>query len=134
MKTTSLKTALGASALLAALGGAVLLPAPASAGEHQSYVGNGAPATLEQVRRRIFVAPAYGYDDPIITGRLITRRRWPMLRPWPMRRRWLMRRRQLTTTFRLSVTAMGLVLASPSSVRAAASMSAISRASYGAVV
>ena len=62
MKTTALKTALGASALLALLGGASLLPAPASAGEHQSYLGDGAPATLQEVRRRIYVAPAYGYD------------------------------------------------------------------------
>jgi hypothetical protein len=66
MKTT-VKTALGASALLALLGGASLLPAPASAGEHQSYLGDGAPATLQEVRRRIYVAPAYGYD-PYYSG------------------------------------------------------------------
>jgi hypothetical protein len=46
-ETTSLKTALGASALLALIGGAVFLAAPASAGEDQSYVGDGAPATLQ---------------------------------------------------------------------------------------
>jgi hypothetical protein len=62
MKATFLKTALGGAITLALLGGAALLPAPASAGERQSYLGDGAPATLEQVRRRIFVAPAYGYD------------------------------------------------------------------------
>ena len=64
MKTTVLKTALGACAALTLIGGAALLPAPASAGEQHSYLGDGAPATLEQVRRRIFVAPDYGYDDP----------------------------------------------------------------------
>ena len=58
MKATFLKTALGGAMMLALLGGA----APASAGERQSYIGDGAPATFEQVRRRIFVAPAYGYD------------------------------------------------------------------------
>jgi len=63
MKPTALKTALGGSALLIALlSGAALLPATASAGEHQSYWGDGAPGTVEQVRRRIFVAPDYGYD------------------------------------------------------------------------
>ena len=64
MKTV-LKIALGGTALiLALLGGAALLPATASAGERNSYLGDGAPATLEQVRRRIWVGPAYGYDDP----------------------------------------------------------------------
>ncbi len=62
MKATVLKTALGGALALVLLGGAALLPVPASAGERQSYIGDGAPATLEQVRRRIFVAPAYGYD------------------------------------------------------------------------
>ena len=62
MKATFLKTALGGAITLALLGGAALTSAPASAGERQSYLGDGAPATLEQVRRRIFVAPAYGYD------------------------------------------------------------------------
>ena len=62
MKPTILKTALGLSALLAALG-AAFVPTAASAGERQSYVGDGAPATLQHVRR-VFVAPAYGYDDP----------------------------------------------------------------------
>jgi hypothetical protein len=65
MKTT-LKTAFGASALLVLLGGASLLPAPASAGEHQSYLGDGAPAILQEVRRRIYVAPGY---DPYYAGR-----------------------------------------------------------------
>ena len=62
MKTTVLKTALGGAMALALLDGAALLPTPASAGERQAYIGDGAPAALEQVRRRIFVAPAYGYD------------------------------------------------------------------------
>ena len=62
MKTTSLKTALGGGALvLALIGGGAFLPAPASAGEQHGYLGDGAPATLQQVR--IFVL-AYGYDDP----------------------------------------------------------------------
>lgn len=64
MKTTSLKTALGGGALvLALIGGGAFLSALASAGEQHLYLGDGAPATLQQVRR-IFVAPAYGYDDP----------------------------------------------------------------------
>lgn len=68
MKATFLKTAVGGAMMLALLGGAAVLPAPASAGEHDSYIGDGAPATLEQVRRRIFVAPAYGYDDYYYDG------------------------------------------------------------------
>ena len=63
MKPTSLNIALGSALVLTLLGGAALLPATASAGDHQSYLGDGAPAALQQVRRRIFVAPAYGYDD-----------------------------------------------------------------------
>jgi hypothetical protein len=62
MKVTLLKTALGGAMMLALLGGAAFVSAPASAGERQAYIGDGAPATLEQTRRRIFVAPAYGYD------------------------------------------------------------------------
>jgi hypothetical protein len=62
MERTILRTALDACAALALLGGAVLLPAPASAGERQAYLGDGAPATLQEVRRRIYVVPAYGYD------------------------------------------------------------------------
>ena len=63
MKTTPLKTALGGGALvLALIGGGAFLPASASAGEQHGTLGDGA-ATLQQVRR-IFVAPAYGYDDP----------------------------------------------------------------------
>ena len=75
-------------------------------------------------------------------ARVIDRRSPPMVRRSPMRPPWPMRRvrptatsrRSITITRRRLVTAMGLVLASPSSVRAAASMSAISRACYGAVV
>jgi hypothetical protein len=62
MKRAVLKTALGTCAALATIGGAALLPAPASAGERQSYLGDGAPATLQEVRRRIYVLPDYGYD------------------------------------------------------------------------
>jgi hypothetical protein len=64
MKTTSLNIVLGGAMMLALLGGAALLPATASAGERSSYIGDGAQGTLEQVRRRIWVGPAYGYDDP----------------------------------------------------------------------
>jgi hypothetical protein len=64
MKTTSLNIVLGGAMMLALLGGAALLPATASAGERNSYIGDGAQGTLEQVRRRIWVGPAYGYDDP----------------------------------------------------------------------
>ena len=64
MKRTALNIALGGSALvLALLGGAAIFPATASAGESHSYLSDGAPAALEQVRRRIWVGPAYGYDD-----------------------------------------------------------------------
>jgi hypothetical protein len=62
MKATSLKSALSGTMLLALLGGSAILPVPASAADQHLYLGDGAPATLEQVRRRIFVAPAYGYD------------------------------------------------------------------------
>ena len=64
MKRTALNVVLSGAMMLALLGGAAVLPAPASAGEHQSYIGDGAQGTLEQVRRRIWVGPAYGYDDP----------------------------------------------------------------------
>jgi hypothetical protein len=62
MKATLLKTALGGALTLALLGGAALVSAPASAGERQAYIGDGSQGALEPVRRRIFVAPAYGYD------------------------------------------------------------------------
>ncbi len=59
------RLALGA-ALIALIAGAALSPAPASAGDGQAFVNDavnrGASATLEAVRRRVFVAPAYGYD------------------------------------------------------------------------
>jgi hypothetical protein len=129
MERTILRTALDACAALALLGGAVLLPAPAAAGERQAYLGDGAPATLQEVRRRIYVVPAYGYDPYYVGSPLTTRRRPPTMRP-----RWLTRRRLFMATCRRSVTAMGWNQASPSSVRAAASMSAISRPPYGAVV
>jgi hypothetical protein len=61
MKVTLLKTALGAL-MLALLGGTALLPAPASAGERQATLGDGGQGTLEQVRRRVYVVPDYGYD------------------------------------------------------------------------
>jgi hypothetical protein len=59
---TALNTALGVCAAFALLGGMALLPAPASAGERQATLGDGAPATLQEVRRRIYVVPDYGYD------------------------------------------------------------------------
>lgn len=68
MKATSLKSALSGTMLLALLGGSAILPAPASAADQHGTLGDGAPATLEQVRRRIFVAPAYGYDDYYYDG------------------------------------------------------------------
>jgi hypothetical protein len=59
------RLALGA-AVIAFLGGAALMSDPASAGDGQATVSDavnrGASATLETVRRRVFVAPAYGYD------------------------------------------------------------------------
>jgi len=62
LKATSLKSALGGTMLLALLSGSAILPAPASAADRHTTLGDGAPAAREQVRRRIFVAPAYGYD------------------------------------------------------------------------
>jgi len=62
MKATSFKTAIGGAMILALFGGAAFVTVPASAGERQTYIGDGAAGILEQVRRRIFVAPGYGYD------------------------------------------------------------------------
>jgi hypothetical protein len=62
MKATFLNTTLGACAAVTLIGGAALLPATASAGERQAALGDGAPATLQEVRRRIYVVPDYAYD------------------------------------------------------------------------
>ena len=69
MKATALKTTLGGGTFaLALLGGAALLSAPASAGSVKNAVYRGdssgqAPSSyFQEVRRRIFVAPAYAYD------------------------------------------------------------------------
>jgi hypothetical protein len=77
MKATALKTTLGSGAFaLALIGGAALVSAPASANPNQSYwggsVSSGAPGTYQQVRRRVYVPPAYaydpGYDGPAYDG------------------------------------------------------------------
>jgi hypothetical protein len=77
MKATALKTTLGSGAFaLALIGGAALVSAPASANPNQSYwggsVSSGAPGTYQQVRRRVYVPPAYaydpGYDRPAYDG------------------------------------------------------------------
>jgi hypothetical protein len=66
MKAMALKTTLGSGVFaLALMGGAALL-APASASPHESYwggnVSSGAPANYYQIRRRVYVSPAYAYD------------------------------------------------------------------------
>ena len=69
MKATALKTTLGGGVLAVALfGGAALFSAPALAGAVDNAVYRGdssgsVPSSYyQEVRRRIFVAPAYAYD------------------------------------------------------------------------
>jgi hypothetical protein len=67
MKATALKTTLS-GALALAIGGATLASAPASADpvKNAVYRGDGSGAVpssyYQEVRRRVFVAPAYAYD------------------------------------------------------------------------
>ena len=63
MKATALKTTLGGVAL-ALFAGAALISVPASAGSASNavYRADSSPATYQEVRRRVFVAPAYAYD------------------------------------------------------------------------
>ena len=68
MKATALKTTLGGPMALALIGGATLASAPVSADPVKNAVyrndGSGtAPSSYyQEVRRRVFVAPAYAYD------------------------------------------------------------------------
>jgi hypothetical protein len=65
MKAMALKTTLGGGAFaLALIGGAALFSAPASAGsvDNAVYRADSSPATYQEVRRRVYVAPAYAYD------------------------------------------------------------------------
>jgi len=68
MKATALKTTLGGAMALALIGGATLASAPVSADPVKNAVyrndGSGtAPSSYyQEVRRRVFVAPAYAYD------------------------------------------------------------------------
>ena len=67
MKATALKTTLGGPMALALIGGATLASAPVSADPVKNAVyrndGSGtAPRATQEVRRRVFVAPAYAYD------------------------------------------------------------------------
>ena len=62
MKATALTTTLGGA--LAILASAAVFSAPASAGSVSNavYRADSSPATYQEVRRRVFVAPAYAYD------------------------------------------------------------------------
>jgi len=68
MKATALKTTLGGAMALALIGGATLASATVSADPVKNAVyrndGSGtAPSSYyQEVRRRVFVAPAYAYD------------------------------------------------------------------------
>ncbi len=68
MKATALKTTLSGALALALIGGATLASTPASAepGKNAVYRGDGSGAVpssyYQEVRRRVFVAPAYAYD------------------------------------------------------------------------
>jgi hypothetical protein len=77
MKATALKTTLGGAMALALIGGATLASAPVSADPVKNAVyrndGSGtAPSSYyQEVRRRVFVAPAYvppvEYAPPVAT-------------------------------------------------------------------
>jgi hypothetical protein len=68
LKATALKTTLSGALALALIGGATLASTPASAepGKNAVYRGDGSGAVpssyYQEVRRRVFVAPAYAYD------------------------------------------------------------------------
>ena len=63
MKATALKTTLGGAMALALIGGATLASAPVSADPVKNAGSGTAPSSYyQEVRRRVFVAPAYAYD------------------------------------------------------------------------